>query len=262
MYIFTFGQLLQAAAFLAGVRIANSLLESEDIGGRIMLFPHAAMLLVFFYAYYTRRVALTAMASIILFGTGSKVVIAIMGLLAVLAGYKNVKFKEIIINILSIGLIAGLLIYVNPTALERLTDFIAAEKLEDTTREYEVYYAQKAFFSGFHTMAVGVGFGNAITPGVESTDPRWFENSKYDIENGFWGLLSKLGVLGTIWYLSFFSFMPRNRVFVAIMIIEVFTAFASSFLFFARFEGPYLIAWSMIINALLLKKKPSPGAEQ
>jgi hypothetical protein len=52
-----------------------------------------------------------------------------------------------------------------------------------------------------------------------------------------------------------FFFMPKNIVFVAIIVIEIAFSAASSSLFFTNFDGPYLVAWSIVINFLLAQDK-------
>jgi len=256
MLFFAAGQLIQITGSFLGVNIANAMFGSADSSGaggigRISLFPHAAAQLIFFYACLQQRLLLMAISAFVLLASGSKaVIITVIGLFA-LASTQRRDLKAALLNLCAIALLAGVIFYANPTAIERLSSFVSENQMEDATREWETYYAKDAFFSGADTVIFGNGLAKPLTPGIASVDPRWSENSKYDIENGYWGLLATVGVLGTTLYLCMFLALPTNTTFMAILLIEVVTAFASRGLFFTRFEAPYLFAWSIVINYLL-----------
>ena len=260
MLFFAIGQLVQVVAFKFGLRIANYMLSSGDDlsyeAGRIFLFPQAASLLIFFYACYQHKLLLMAVLALVLLASGSKIVIVTMLLMYILASFKRFALKSVILNILSVAVIAVLILYASPNAAERLTDFVEGDKLEDATRVWEVFYAKSSFLSGYDNMIFGSGFASAITPGVDSIDPGWSENSKYDIENGYWAILTKIGILGTLLYVGMFLCLPRNLTMAAIIVIELVSALGSQSLFFTKFEGPYLFAWSIVINYLLLHDRP------
>jgi hypothetical protein len=177
MLLFVIGQDIQVVLFSFDVNIANAALISPD-NNRIFLFPSAALLLIFFYACYRQKLILIAPTTIVLLTTGSKTVIIAMLLLSGLALYKRVSLKTAAVNLLAIGLIVALAIYVIPTAIGRFSSFVSEENGVDRTREIEIEYAKAAFFSTPETIIIGNGFAKPLSPGVESFDPRWSENSK------------------------------------------------------------------------------------
>jgi hypothetical protein len=73
-----------------------------------------------------------------------------------------------------------------------------------------------SFLENPATVFLGNGLAKQLTPGVPTNDERWFENSKFDIENGYWGVLAKLGVVGVVLFGLLFSALPRNPVSLAV----------------------------------------------
>jgi hypothetical protein len=97
---------------------------------------------------------------------------------------------------------------------------------------------------------LGNGLAKQLTPGVPTNDERWFENSKFDIENGYWGVLAKLGVVGVALFGLLFSTLPRNPVSLAVGAILLIFSFKTSYQFFTTFDGSYLLVWSIFIGLL------------
>jgi hypothetical protein len=258
MLAFAIGQLVQVVSARLGIPIANSMLGavSDD---RVSLFPSAAALLIFFYACNQRRLALTVIVACVLMMTGSKTVITTMAILWLAASLTRIRVMAVIKSACAVALVASLSVYAGATGFERLSNFVSNDQLEDGTRMWQSDYAKSAFYSGLDTIIFGNGLARPVTPGIDTVDPRWGENSKYEVEVGYWGLLAKLGILGTAIYGCMFLALPKNNTLLAIIIIESVSLLGSSSLFFTKFEGPYLLAWSIVVNYLLAAEQPIRG---
>ncbi|MFN3355601.1 MAG: hypothetical protein ACK418_06270, partial [Pseudomonas sp.] len=120
----------------------------------------------------------------------------------------------------------------------------------DVTRAFEIAHARESFLDSPATVFLGNGLAKQLTPGVPTNDERWFENSKFDIENGYWGVTAKLGVVGVVLFGLLFSALPRTPVSLAVVAILLIFSFKTSYQFFTTFDGSYLLVWSMIIGLL------------
>ncbi len=247
--IFVLGQLVQVIFFRYGISLANS---ASNSGSRVLLFPMTGTILIFFYACYDRRMLLLAFSTIVLLATGSKAVIVAMIVMAALAFFARISLRSIVSYLVGASLILGLTLYANPLAMDRLSSFLGDERGVDITRTYEIYHAKATFYSGVDTILFGRGLASPVTPGIRTTDPRWRENSQYDIENAYWGVLSKLGLVGSGIFLWMFWGLPRNIVSIAVVLILVIFSFKTSYQFFTTFDGSYLLIWSVVLNHLLL----------
>lgn len=88
-----------------------------------------------------------------------------------------------------------------------------------------------------------------VSRGVPTPDPAWRENSKYDIENGYWGVLAKLGVLfSALFILNGLVYLPKNATILALVLIEFIIFFKTSYQIFAYFDGCMILLWAIIIS--------------
>jgi len=149
-----------------------------------------------------------------------------------------------------ISVLAILLVYFSPTVLTRTLKFFAEDQGSDKGRSWELSYAQELFRSSARVGVIGVGLDGQITPGQHGIDPRWNENSKFDIENVFWALLVKTGAIGCTYILFLFYRIRRSAMFLAIIAIEMIGGVGSSGLFFGSFDGTFLLAWSIVVIKL------------
>jgi len=132
--------------------------------------------------------------------------------------------------------------------LERTKSFLTTENLGDAERERQVNEAKKVFYASSFNQLFGAGLASPITGGVTSSDPRWSQNSKYDIENGYWAALIKLGIIFTA--LSLYVFIrsiPINDISVVMITIYAIYFFGSSYQLFAYMDGVFLAIWSLIL---------------
>lgn len=272
--LLVFGQALQVFLFLLNIPLANVMFGNTNEGAalgasRIFLFPLLAGLLIYFNLLIGNKIFYIAMMVFSLFMTGSKAVLATMMVLAGLVVLKKKNFKTAFKYFIAMLVVGASALLVNPLAVERLASFITVEKGQDITRQAEILHAEKAFTASAYTIVFGNGFLVPITPGVSTNDPRWFENSKFDIENAYWMLLAKVGLFGTFLFCMLFFNLPKNIFTAAAILIMAISSFGGGSPFFG-FDGCYLILWLALLEsknrgATLLKKSPinlSVGGEQ
>eukprot|EP01035_Chromulina_nebulosa_P019690 gene19690-25610_t len=263
IYLFAIGQALQVTFFSLGIKLANAALSSEDTG-RVFLVQVTSTLLLLLYACRVGKKTLAFLFAFVLLATGSKTVILSMTIMVIIGVAKRSSARVIASNILVITTLAALATIANPVAAQRLQDFLGGNNIVDLTREWEIYHAKKTFNSSVGAQLFGVGLGVPLTPGVATKDPRWYENSRYDIENGYWAILAKIGIFGSSLILLMFASLPKNIVTFGLLMIEIIWNLSSGSLFFATFDGPYLVAWAVIIDILLIlaRSRQTVGANE
>ena len=256
IYIFAFGQLLQVSLYGVGIDLTNAASKSSDEVGRIMLFPTSSAVLLFFYACCQRKIGLMLILAVTLLAAGSKTILAAMAVMILLSAITQRKLKSLAVLVVAIGALGTLTFYASPLAVSRFATYLFEEKGEDVTRAFEIAHAKESFLENPATVFLGNGLAKQLTPGVPTNDERWFENSKFDIENGYWGVIAKLGVIGVALFCLLFSTLPRNPVSLAVVAILLIFSFKTSYQFFTTFDGSYLLVWSMFIG-LLTKTAPA-----
>ncbi|WP_431702944.1 O-antigen ligase family protein [Pseudomonas sp. BR20] len=259
IYIFALGQLLQVSLYGVGIDLTNAASKSSDEVGRIMLFPTSSAVLLFFYACCHRRIGLMLILAVTLLAAGSKTILAAMAVMILLSAITQRKLKSLAVLVVAIAALGTLTFYASPLAVSRFATYLFEEKGEDVTRAFEIAHAKESFLDNPATVFLGNGLAKQLTPGVPTNDERWFENSKFDIENGYWGVTAKLGVVGVALFCLLFSRLPRNPVSLAVVAILLIFSFKTSYQFFTTFDGSYLLVWSMFIG-LLNKAAPARQA--
>lgn len=259
IYIFALGQLLQVSLYGIGIDLTNAASKSSDEVGRIMLFPTSSAVLLFFYACCQRKIGLMLILAVTLLAAGSKTILAAMAVMILLSAITQRKLKSLAVLVVAIGALGTLTFYASPLAVSRFATYLFEEKGEDVTRAFEIAHAKESFLDNPATVFLGNGLAKQLTPGVPTNDERWFENSKFDIENGYWGVTAKLGVVGVALFCLLFSGLPRNPVSLAVVAILLIFSFKTSYQFFTTFDGSYLLVWSMFIG-LLNKAAPARHA--
>ncbi|MBT0958234.1 hypothetical protein IV417_12620 [Alphaproteobacteria bacterium KMM 3653] len=261
--IFTFCGALQTASYFWGNSFANAL-SMTDIGTRVMIFQTTSFSLVAFYSMERGKYFSLFCAIVVLLGTGSKSVLVGLVLAMLVATFSKISIRRLIRASLAILVLIGLLVYINPTAFLRILEFAAGtgpnEALADRTRAFEIAHARETLTSSTLSFLFGVGFFVALTPGVPTPDAAFFQNSKYDIENGFWGVLGKLG----IFFSMVFSFIacksiPLNRVILCAILIEIPMFLKTSYQVFAYMDGVYLLLWTLLLSAFMNAPNSSPA---
>ncbi|WP_449102384.1 O-antigen ligase family protein [Pseudomonas extremaustralis] len=256
IYIFALGQLLQVSLYGVGIDLTNAASKSSDEVGRIMLFPTSSAVLLFFYACCQRKIGLMLILAVTLLAAGSKTILAAMAVMILLSAITQRKLKSLAVLVVAIGALGTLTFYASPLAVSRFATYLFEEKGEDVTRAFEIAHAKESFLDNPATVFLGNGLAKQLTPGVPTNDERWFENSKFDIENGYWGVTAKLGVVGVVLFGLLFSTLPRNPVSLAVVAILLIFSFKTSYQFFTTFDGSYLLVWSVFIG-LLNKTAPA-----
>lgn len=259
IYIFALGQLLQVSLYGVGIDLTNAASKSSDEVGRIMLFPTSSAVLLFFYACCQRKIGLMLILAVTLLAAGSKTILAAMAVMILLSAITQRKLKSLSVLVVAIAALGTLTFYASPLAVSRFATYLFEEKGEDVTRAFEIAHAKESFLDNPATVFLGNGLAKQLTPGVPTNDERWFENSKFDIENGYWGVTAKLGVLGVALFCLLFSGLPRSPVSLAVVAILLIFSFKTSYQFFTTFDGSYLLVWSMFIG-LLNKAAPARQA--
>lgn len=259
IYIFALGQLLQVSLYGMGIDLTNAASKSSDEVGRIMLFPTSSAVLLFFYACCQRKIGLMLILAVTLLAAGSKTILAAMAVMILLSAITQRKLKSLGVLVVAIAALGTLTFYASPLAVSRFATYLFEEKGEDVTRAFEISHAKESFLDNPATVFLGNGLAKQLTPGVPTNDERWFENSKFDIENGYWGVTAKLGVVGVALFCLLFSGLPRSPVSLAVVAILLIFSFKTSYQFFTTFDGSYLLVWSMFIG-LLNKVAPARQA--
>jgi hypothetical protein len=259
IYIFALGQLLQVSLYGVGIDLTNAASKSSDEVGRIMLFPTSSAVLLFFYACCQRKIGLMLILAVTLLAAGSKTILAAMAVMILLSAITQRKLKSLAVLVVAIAALGTLTFYASPLAVSRFATYLFEEKGEDVTRAFEIAHAKESFLVNPVTVFLGNGLAKQLTPGVPTNDERWFENSKFDIENGYWGVTAKLGVVGVALFCLLFSGLPRSPVSLAVVAILLIFSFKTSYQFFTTFDGSYLLVWSMFIG-LLNKVAPARQA--
>ncbi|WP_135290369.1 O-antigen ligase family protein [Pseudomonas kairouanensis] len=259
IYLFALGQLLQVSLYGVGIDLTNAASKSSDEVGRIMLFPTSSAVLLFFYACCQRKIGLMLILAVTLLAAGSKTILAAMAVMILLSAITQRKLKSLGVLVVAIAALGTLTFYASPLAVSRFATYLFEEKGEDVTRAFEIAHAKETFLENPATVFLGNGLAKQLTPGVPTNDERWFENSKFDIENGYWGVTAKLGVVGVALFCLLFSTLPRTPVSLAVVAILLIFSFKTSYQFFTTFDGSYLLVWSMIIG-LLNKTAPARQA--
>lgn len=251
---YSFGQFTQAALYKAGIDIANAASKTETLD-RVLLFPSTSTIILFLYACISRNHILICVTGAVLLATGSKAVLIAMLAMFVISALNSVSTKSLASYASAAILLMSMIFIANPLAIERLNNFLHKEEGVDITRQYEIYHAKQSFLSGPDTVLFGNGLTKPITPGVPTNDPKWFENSKFDIENGYWSLIAKLGILGVMAFIAILASLPRNTITLALFLIWALFSFKTSYQFFTTFDGCYLVLWAAVLTALLRNKE-------
>jgi len=258
LLFFAAGQFIQVTLHQLGIDAANVASESTENAWRLMLYPTTATLLIFFFSWRIRNWSLLAMTGYVLLATGSKTALTGMAVMALLASWDFGRPRRMVAYAALASVAVATLLQLNFVAFERLTDFLLEDRGVDVTREYEIGHASKSFQTDESTIVFGNGLAHPLTPGVPSNDERWFENSKYDIENAYWALLAKLGLLGISLLLWLYFRLPINRVTLATVLVFVLYAFKTSYQFFTTFDGCYLLVVSALILSHRAFRSPLP----
>jgi hypothetical protein len=249
LYFFIGSQLIQTSLFLAHIDIANIASKSDDFT-RIMLYPTTFGLVAILYfglkSYYKAAIAIATLFLL----TGSKALsfIALMMLLISIASKLNLK-RAIALFVLVFTIIFAIT-KVDLLVFERATNFVSENSFEDTAREWEIMHAKESWNRNLFTNFFGNGLALSITPGFPVEDPGWAENSKFDIENGYFSVLAKLGILGS---LGFIFILLRSKFSIykfAFLFVILFMGFKTSYQIFSTFDGVVLALGSIILLGL------------
>jgi len=246
-YIYVTLQTIQVVALYLDIPIANVASKSDGDSFRLMLYPMTSIVLLFYYGWRQQMWILTGMAALIIFSTGSKTYLAAMLILIPIATASRLSSWRLLTSTLGILTLCGIVYYTNPLSITRLASYITEERGADITREYEISHAKSTFQQDALTMLAGNGLAHPLTPGVPTSDERWFENSKYDIENAYWSILAKLGILGSTLTSMMLVRTIKNKTMIATGIILLIFGLKTSYQFFTTFDGTLLLLWSILI---------------
>lgn len=252
LFVYLSGQLLQATLFQLGVHIANA--SSFSAEGRVLLFPASSTIIIFFYGCYRRKMALALISALVLLASGSKAVILSMAIVALIALLKQMNIRAFASYSAAVVVIVVAALQFSPTSVQRMQNFLINERGVDFTRDYEISHAKRSWMRDGFTILVGNGFARPLTPGIPTTDPRWAENSKFDIENAYWGMLSKIGLVGAIIFAFLLARMPKDLLSAAIISTWIILGFKTSYQFLTTFDGCFLLMTSVAVRFLIYSK--------
>lgn len=247
--------LVQTITFFSGINLANAISMSQS-NGRVMIFQTTSCVLLSHYAIERKRFFILFCLIVVSLGSGSKSVLVSLILVVMVSVFSKLSVTRLLRGGAAIIVLMGSILFVNPTAFQRTMDFAAGsginQEMGDVTRAYEIAHAKQTLLSGGGTLAFGAGFLIQLTPGVSSRNAAWESNSKYDIENGYWGVFTKLGIFFTAFLIIIFIInVPISRVIFCAIIIESMMFFKTSYQIFAYMDGVYLIIWMLLISAIL-----------
>lgn len=249
IHFFIFGQMVQVLLFFSGIKLANTSFLSADSFDRIYVYPLLCTMLIFYWAAREGRVILGLMSLLIVLATGGKTSLLCCIILMLYSLVGRFDLRRAVLTVALLCAVPIAILSVNPTSVRRLNEFLLVASIGDITRQYEITYAKQAFSSSARTALIGNGIATPLTPGVPTTDIRWFENSKYDIENGYWALLAKIGLVGFALLIWLYAPLTKNANTRAVVLIVLINSISSSAPFFANFDGVYLLVWSIIFEA-------------
>lgn len=258
VFLFSVLCAMQTISYLAGIPLANALSAALS-AGRVMIFQSTSCVLLIYYTASQKKYFSLFLLILVILGSGSKALLVASFLALLLAFINEVSVRRILQGVVAVGIFVSSVAYINPLAFDRLTEFAAGDRgvgFEDKTRAYEISEAKKTLLSNEGTLLFGAGFLMQLSPGVATGDPSWRENSKYDIENGYWGVLAKLGIVFTgILVIFLMRSLPWNNVSLVILMVELIMFFKTSYQIFCYFDGVYLLVWSLVVSAMIKLKR-------
>lgn len=258
MRVIAVSQIVQILLYKLGVNIGNVTFSNVDnlsgsaqvvgdVNDRMFFFPGIAMLLVLKYFIQNNKYFYALLCMCVLMLTGSKLfVFGLFSVFIITTIETDNKIKNLLI-VLGLFVITFL---INPLAFSRLTEFIFINNGEDVARLYQISEAIDKINIDINHQIFGYGFTIPIYNGVESIDPAWTENSRFDIENGYVMLAAKLGVIGVLFVaiiLYKFTHFKNGWLVIALLLINSIGSGSSFF----GFDGVYLILYSLLIGAKL-----------
>lgn len=256
IFLFSLFCAIQSASFLAGFSLANVLSMSES--NRVMIFQTSSCVLLLYYAITQRKYFVLTMLSIVIVATGSKAIFAsavAVGVVALFASFSVGIFIRLVVASVIFG---GALYYVNPVVVERMLVFIEndeGEAFQDDTRAYEIEHAQKTLNRAPVNWLFGMGFAAQLTPGVPTLDPSWAENSKYDIENAYWGVFAKLGIVfSVIFFANALLNVPATVPILVVICVQAIMSLKTSYQIFCYMDGVCILLWSIAMHSALLDR--------
>lgn len=257
---FAFLCAMQTALFFVGIKLANSL-SMTGTGTRVMIFQTTSCVFLSYYAIERRRFFVLFCLILVALGSGSKSILVAQFLVMLIALFSKFSVKRLLRGALAILVLVGSIALINPTSFLRVIEFTEGsgnnEAMGDATRAYEIGHAKATVLSNGSTFAFGAGFLMQLTPGVPSLNAAWAENSKYDIENGYWGVFAKLGMVFTgVLIFILIANVPFSRAVLCAMIVESMMFFKTSYQIFAYMDGVYLMMWLLLTSAILQVMQP------
>lgn len=259
IFLFSLFCAIQSASFLAGFSLANVLSMSEN--NRVMIFQTSSCVLLLYYAISMRKYLVLSLLSIVVVATGSKAIFAsavAVAAVALVASFSLGIFVRLVVASVIFG---GALFYVNPVVVERMLIFIEnddGEAFQDDTRAYEIEHAQKTLNRSPVNWLFGMGFAAQLTPGVPTLDPSWAENSKYDIENAYWGVFAKLGIVFSVIFLANALLnVPATVPILVVICVQAIMSLKTSYQIFCYMDGVCILLWSIAMHFALLNRKPT-----
>lgn len=245
--LFSIGLFLQVVLIKLGLNFANFTLSNSSGGElptRVFVFPLSASIIVFYYLLINRQYILMLAVGSVLFFSGSKSVLTCI-LLICISYLKFLKGRLSLAKVLffiSSLLVVSLLVAANPVSSVRLLEFKNDSKYVDHVRELQISQTKNTVFKHEEKLLFGSGFIAPIKPTVDTNDKRWFENSRFDVENGYWMLVAKVGFLGAAYFLWLVSHVRLPLFGVPTLLVGLIMSIGSSSILF-NMEGVFFIAW-------------------
>ena len=251
-YICTLGGILQIILTFGGFPLVNSIFFGATNVGRVYVYPNTIYLFILLFGLKDKNITLIALSSVIVAVTGSKTILASAVTIYVLHSIFGRQIRSaLIISIVAASAVVSIHAVYPINAIDRLTEYSSDSDFSDESRQWEIDYAKAHFTQDAASMAFGVGILTTLTPGVNTPDERWNSNSRYDIENVYWALLAKVGIVGSLMILGCILTLGIGLIEVSIIAILLISGFGTSFFFFSSFEGVYLVLSGCVLKAIL-----------
>lgn len=235
--LLTIAAMLNAVLYFLGASLFNALIAVE---GRIYAVPSLAFLPLLYYFAVKRQWVFAMACFALLAATGSKVILLASASVLLLASLRVFR-----LSFRSIGNVAVLVLVISLGIGVYNERFIELLAVGDENRVRQVADAWNAISDGVWGALFGHSFGIPSMPGywdvgqISEDNERLFENSRYDLDNGFLFILLKIGFLGSAIMMWMYWRLPVDKPSRNLILVTVFANLFSSAAIVTSADGAF-----------------------
>jgi hypothetical protein len=251
--------ILVAALVLAdlttGLEISPAVIrvKEEGLSGQRIYITASSAIAPLFFLYLWRLDLLPLLATIVIIAASQgKAMLAAIPIALIVFGIRRPKAGA-----LSFLVIMPFALLLAPT--DRLTEFIEAGDLQ---RLRQINEAWEIYTSNALNILIGAGHGTPYSEGYaqfggsNAEQANLYENSRYDVENGFIYLLLRFGAVGLIvFFILTFRTIQHTDSRRAFILNTLFVCAASSF--FATPGGIFFVCCFCMVSTMLSRLAPT-----